>query len=167
MTGFLAAAVMQCITELLCIWPIPGALSIFVKVFVDKELGIAVGIAYWFTYSVGFSALIASAAQHLNYWSFRGPEVTVTVIYIAMPLTLMVFNTYDVGIYGWIEVVTGMLKLVFLGLIFLFLIAINAMTGLPDTVAHEQCYKRFRSRCSPEFIDADQRGARNAHISSK
>lgn len=46
--GILSWGVMQCITELLCIWPVPGALSVFVRVFVDPELGIAVGIAYWF-----------------------------------------------------------------------------------------------------------------------
>jgi amino acid transporter len=45
--GILAWAVMQCITELLCIWPIPDALPLYVSEFVDVELGIAVGIAYW------------------------------------------------------------------------------------------------------------------------
>lgn len=47
LVGFLSWAVMQCITEMLCIWPIPGALSVYVSEFVDKELGIAVGCAYW------------------------------------------------------------------------------------------------------------------------
>ena len=45
--GMLAWAVMQCITELLCIWPIPGAMQVYVSEFVDVELGIAVGVAYW------------------------------------------------------------------------------------------------------------------------
>lgn len=45
--GLLAWAVMQCVTEMLCIWPIPGALSVYVAEFVDVELGIAVGVAYW------------------------------------------------------------------------------------------------------------------------
>jgi yeast amino acid transporter len=45
--GSLTWAVMQCITELLCIWPIPDALPLYVSEFVDVELGIAVGIAFW------------------------------------------------------------------------------------------------------------------------
>jgi amino acid transporter len=45
--GLLAWAVMQCLTELLCIWPVPGAIYVYVSKFVDRELGIAVGIAYW------------------------------------------------------------------------------------------------------------------------
>jgi amino acid transporter len=48
LNGLLSWAVMQCITEMLCIWPIPGALSIYVSEFVDVELGLAVGIAYWY-----------------------------------------------------------------------------------------------------------------------
>ena len=45
--GALAIAVMQCITEMLCIWPVPGALPLYVGEFVDPELGLAVGVAYW------------------------------------------------------------------------------------------------------------------------
>lgn len=45
--GWLAWAVMQCISEMLCIWPLPGALLVYVSEFVDAELGIAVGVAYW------------------------------------------------------------------------------------------------------------------------
>jgi amino acid permease len=47
LVGFLAWAVMQCIAEMLCLWPIPGAISVYVRTFVDDELGIAVGVAYW------------------------------------------------------------------------------------------------------------------------
>lgn len=32
---------------MLCIWPIPGALHLFVEKFVDAEVGQAVGAAYW------------------------------------------------------------------------------------------------------------------------
>jgi amino acid transporter len=42
-----AYAVMQCIAEMICIWPISGALIEFVRVFVDEDLGTVVGIAYW------------------------------------------------------------------------------------------------------------------------
>lgn len=46
--GLLAWAVMQCIAEMVCLWPIPGALTQYVKVFVDAELGIVTGVVYWF-----------------------------------------------------------------------------------------------------------------------
>ncbi len=43
----LAWGVMQCITEMLAIWPVPGALVEFVRSFLDEDLAITVGIAYW------------------------------------------------------------------------------------------------------------------------
>lgn len=45
--GALAWGVMQCIAEMLCIWPISGALNVYVTEFVDVELGTVVGVAYW------------------------------------------------------------------------------------------------------------------------
>ena len=44
---FLAWGVMQCITEMLSIWPVPGALVEFVRCFVDEDLALTVGVAYW------------------------------------------------------------------------------------------------------------------------
>ena len=43
-----AWGVMQCITEMLSIWPVPGALVEFVETFIDKDLGTTVGVAYWY-----------------------------------------------------------------------------------------------------------------------
>ena len=45
--GSLAWSVMQCLVEMLCIWPISGAMMVFVDAFIDKELAITVGVAYW------------------------------------------------------------------------------------------------------------------------
>jgi yeast amino acid transporter len=45
--ALIAWSVMQGVAELLCIWPISGALHRFVGKFVDKEIGIATGVAYW------------------------------------------------------------------------------------------------------------------------
>ena len=54
----LAWSVMQGLAEMLCIWPISGALYEYVSVFVDPEVGEAVGIAYWFTNAIGFAAIM-------------------------------------------------------------------------------------------------------------
>ena len=45
--GLLAWLVMQFVGEMLSLWPLSGALIEYVGVFVDRELGTAVGIAYW------------------------------------------------------------------------------------------------------------------------
>jgi amino acid permease len=49
--GFLSVLglmVMQDLARLLQIWPVAGALIIYVKKFVDEEIGTAVGILYWY-----------------------------------------------------------------------------------------------------------------------
>jgi yeast amino acid transporter len=48
LVGFLAWSVTQCVAEMVRIWPVRSALTGYVTEFVDKELGIAVGIAYWY-----------------------------------------------------------------------------------------------------------------------
>jgi amino acid permease len=46
--ALLAWAVMQSLTELLRVWPISGALYESPSVFIDLEVSIAVGVAYWY-----------------------------------------------------------------------------------------------------------------------
>ncbi|PFH62087.1 hypothetical protein XA68_15178 [Ophiocordyceps unilateralis] len=109
--GLLAWAVMQCVTEMLCIWPIPGALSVYVSEFVDVELGIAVGVAYWFTYSVSFAALIATSAAEIHLWFRKSKVFDGVVIYLLIPVTLVLINSFEVEIYGWLEVAGSSIKI--------------------------------------------------------
>lgn len=127
LVGLLAWAVMQCITELLCIWPIPGALNVYVSEFVDVELGIATGIAYWsvrlrshtrgehwnseepqgltsrgrFTYSVSFAALIATVASEFNFWmpnANTANGVDAGFVYVLIPLILVGVNAFGIEV---------------------------------------------------------------------
>ncbi|KAI4864854.1 amino acid permease-domain-containing protein [Hypoxylon rubiginosum] len=130
--GILSWGVMQCITELLCIWPVPGALSVFVRVFVDPELGIAVGIAYWFTYSVSFAALIAATAGEVHYWTGTTiPGLDGGVLYLLVPLILIVINCFGIEMYGSFEVATGITKLLFFAIIAITMI-VFAVRGPRD-----------------------------------
>lgn len=58
----LAGGVMQCITEMFSIWPVPGALFEFVRTFLDDDLAWTVGIAYWY--------VLHSGLRVLRSWSF-------------------------------------------------------------------------------------------------
>ena len=57
--------VMQCITEMLSIWPVPGALVEFVRTFLDEDLAITVGIAYWYVLSSAIWAPLTSSSSIL------------------------------------------------------------------------------------------------------
>ncbi|KAI0899940.1 amino acid permease-domain-containing protein [Annulohypoxylon nitens] len=123
--GILAWMVMQCITELISIWPVPGALAVFVRKFVDDELGIVVGIAYWFTYSVSYAYLIAATAEEIHYW-INNSEFDGVVLYLIVPLILILINSFGVELYGWFEVVTGVIKLTCLFIIIVSMLVFAA-----------------------------------------
>ncbi|KAH7083883.1 amino acid permease/ SLC12A domain-containing protein [Paraphoma chrysanthemicola] len=126
--GLLAWGVMQCIAEMLCIWPISGALSTYVTEFVDVELGIAVGVAYWFTYAISFAALVAATAGIAEYWE-TPKGIQGGVLFFLVPAILLVINAFGIQLYGLIEVVGGTLKLSFLAVIVIVMIAINQGAG--------------------------------------
>ncbi|KAF2027485.1 hypothetical protein EK21DRAFT_102555 [Setomelanomma holmii] len=126
--GLLAWGVMQCIAEMLCIWPISGALSTYVTEFVDVELGIAVGVAYWFTYAISFAALVAATAGIAEYWD-TPKGIQGGVLFFLVPTLLIIINAFGIQLYGLIEVVGGILKLSFLAVIVIVMIAINQGAG--------------------------------------
>ncbi|KAL2812739.1 amino acid permease-domain-containing protein [Aspergillus granulosus] len=150
LVGLLSWAVMQCLTEMLCIWPIPGALSVYVSEFVDTELGIAVGIAYWFSYSVGFGALIATLAAEFDFWTGTGGDEGIDggIVYLLIPLILIAINALDIEIYGLLEVISGTLKIACLFVIAGVLIAINVGAG-------KQGYIGTQYWASPKVHDPD------------
>ncbi|KAG9532211.1 hypothetical protein KCU93_g1175, partial [Aureobasidium melanogenum] len=126
--GFIAWAVMQCIAEMLCIWPVPGALVEFVRAFVDDELGIVVGLAYWFTYSINLSALITATAIEANLFA-PIPSVKAIVLFIILPGVLFAINSLGVALYGFVEIIGGVVKIAFCVIILITMIAINVGAG--------------------------------------
>jgi yeast amino acid transporter len=45
--GLVAIAVLECIAEMIGIWPVSNPFGEFLKVFVDEDLATVMGIAYW------------------------------------------------------------------------------------------------------------------------
>ncbi|CBF71424.1 hypothetical protein AN6770.2 [Aspergillus nidulans FGSC A4] len=138
--GLLAWTVMQCLGELLALWPISGALVEFVAKFVDEDLGTAVGIAYWFTYSINFAALIVAAAGVLDFWD-PGKAIQGTIMFFVVPLFLVLLNSFGVQvmqlilqfvdvwlmsqIYGLTEVIGGSIKILGVLVVISCMITIN------------------------------------------
>ncbi|KAI8955855.1 hypothetical protein F4801DRAFT_527003 [Xylaria longipes] len=78
---------------------------------------------YWLTYSITFAAVIAASAGEIRYWIMKEP-FDIIVIYILIPSLLIGLNCFEVYIYGWVEVAFGSLKLIFLLIIILAMIAL-------------------------------------------
>lgn len=47
LVGLVAIATMEGVCEMIVLWPIPNPMVEFVRAFVDPDLAIVVGIAYW------------------------------------------------------------------------------------------------------------------------
>lgn len=129
--GVLAWMVMQCISEMLLIWPVSGALRLFVQKFVDRELGYAVSVAYWFTYSMSFAALISATAGEARVWPTvnNHPAVQAIVFFTLGWVVLLIFNMFGVRNYGRLEVLGGTLKLSFILIVMMMMIALNVGAG--------------------------------------
>lgn len=94
----MAICVLEGICELIVIWPIPNAMMEFVAAFVDGDLAIVVGIAYWwvvarftrdfglilrrYTNAVTFAALIIGTGDFLNYFQISPPVLNVAFLLI-------------------------------------------------------------------------------------
>jgi len=79
----------MCLSEMVSVRPVPGAIFEYPKLYVDPALGYAVGFIYWFVprhppmkillgtkliahrlaYSMSLATLTVSAAVLTNYWS--------------------------------------------------------------------------------------------------
>lgn len=46
--GALCLMIMTCLAIMLRIWPIAGAIVVFVERFVDPDIGQSVGVLYWY-----------------------------------------------------------------------------------------------------------------------
>jgi yeast amino acid transporter len=45
--GIIAISVMECVSEMVQLFPTPNAMVEYVKVFVDADLAWIIGVAYW------------------------------------------------------------------------------------------------------------------------
>ena len=121
--GLVAFCVLEGITEMIVLWPVPNAMVEYVRTFVDEDLGIVIGLGYCYTYTVTFSSLMVSVANLADYWTITsGLKST---IFIIGPILLMIFNLLPVDVFGWIEGIGGIIKLVLVGFVFVLMILVN------------------------------------------
>ncbi|KAG8531717.1 uncharacterized protein KY384_003349 [Bacidia gigantensis] len=108
--GVIAICVMECVSELIQMFPTPNAIVEFVRVFVDEDLSWVIGVAYWYTWSSIFATQIIAAAAFTNYWGFAQVYQTV-FMYFLTPVLLLAINLCGVFWFGWIETIGGLVKI--------------------------------------------------------
>ncbi|EPE32293.1 hypothetical protein GLAREA_07426 [Glarea lozoyensis ATCC 20868] len=120
------------VAEMINHWPISGALVEFVRTFVDNELGIVLGIAYWLAYSITFGTLLSALVDLGRYWNWPGIWQAMAFC-IGSPILILFININGVYVYGFIESIAGAIKLllVFGSLITMFVINNAELEGEP------------------------------------
>lgn len=145
--GVVAVAVMEGICEMILIWPIPNAPVEFVKAFVDEDFALVVGLSYWYTYAVTFSALIISAVNLADYWNIS--DVWRVIIFIAAPLSLVLINCLQVYVFGYVEFLAGVFKILFVIALDIVLLSINVGAG--DRKPIYSNYLKAGIQCNPHL----------------
>ncbi|KAK7713163.1 hypothetical protein SLS57_007494 [Botryosphaeria dothidea] len=122
--GAMACMVMEGISEMVVIWPIPNPMVEFVRHFVDRDLANVVCFAYWYTYAISFAAVITTAGDVVvSYWG--DGTLAKVLVFILFPAVVFLVNFNSVSIFGWIEFVGGILKLIVILFVFVTMIVIN------------------------------------------
>jgi amino acid transporter len=122
--ALVAISVMEGIAEMVGVWPISNPFVEFVRAFVDEDLAVVVGIAYWYAYAMVFQTLIVAAADLADYWGMS-PTLKVLVLFIACPLLLYGINYTGVFWYGLIETIGGFVKIVFVIMGIVLMMVVN------------------------------------------
>ena len=118
-----AICVMEGLSEMIIMWPVSNAMVEYVKAFVDRDLAIVVGLAYWlvkllldfstfrfpafngaitdcnprYTWSTIFFTLLIAASDFSEYWIPHGTWRTI-IFYVAIPFGLLIINCLGVKV---------------------------------------------------------------------
>ncbi|KAH7403387.1 amino acid permease-domain-containing protein [Cadophora sp. MPI-SDFR-AT-0126] len=142
--GIGVISVMAGVAEMIDHWPIPGALVEFIKTFVDKELGIVLGVAYWLAYSITFGTLVSALLDLGNYWEW--PQIwQILAFTVLAPLSMMAINYKGVKIFGIVESIVGILKLLLILGAFITMVAINLGAGTSLRIGSKYINDGFKS----------------------
>lgn len=128
--GVVAICVMECVSELIQMFPTPNAIVEFIRIFVDEDLAWVIGIGYWFTYAAIFSTQIIAAANFSEYWHFSAVYQT-GALYIFAAAAMLAINYAGILTFGWIETIGGLLKIIIVvgGGIAMYVIHARSDTG--------------------------------------
>ena len=117
-----AICVLEGLSEMIIMWPVSNAMVEYVKAFVDRDLAIVVGLAYWFvrplsfftlwgvvsdgvgtelshryTWSSIFFTLLIAASNFSEYWIPHATGRTI-LFYFVIPIGLLIINSFGVKV---------------------------------------------------------------------
>ncbi|KAH6974968.1 amino acid permease-domain-containing protein [Ilyonectria sp. MPI-CAGE-AT-0026] len=164
--GFLTWMVMHCLTTMLRVWPIAGAIVIFIEKFVDKEVAQVVALLYWLTFCFSFAGLTTVIIELGQYYDhddnpetcrkFKAWSGVVCAFSLVVPLAC---NLLPVQCFRYVERVLGVIKLFIVLIIIITMNIINPTVSEvadigPDTTytARQSTSAKPITEASPSFL---------------
>ncbi|ANZ75102.1 BA75_03302T0 [Komagataella pastoris] len=126
-TGMVVLATMLSFCEMVTLLPLCGGVSGVASRFVDDAFGFALGIGYWFSYTIGLPTEIIAATIMLSYYehlNVPGPSTSGWVIFFI--LVIVSINLCDVRVYGEVEYFSTIIKVLALLVLIIFMVVLNA-----------------------------------------
>jgi yeast amino acid transporter len=121
--GLVTIAVMQGISEMMQLWPIPNPMVEFVSTFVDKDLAVVTGIGYWYAYATALPVFVINTVDLLDYWDI--PKTWKLNLFVFVPIAILIINTCRVEVYGMIEFIGGLAKLLLICALLVVMLVVN------------------------------------------
>ncbi|KIX02515.1 uncharacterized protein Z518_08456 [Rhinocladiella mackenziei CBS 650.93] len=95
--GLTAIALMECLSEMSQLFPCVNPLVEYVHEFVDPELAICAGVAYWFAFSSFLALQLATAASYLGAYT-DNLLAKIFIFYVFAPILIVFVNLKNVKV---------------------------------------------------------------------
>ncbi|KAL9113857.1 MAG: hypothetical protein Q9227_001991 [Pyrenula ochraceoflavens] len=126
LAGLVIISVMRSLAEMVSVRPVKGALMDYPATFVDKALGVAVGVIYWLANCMSTVTLTIQAAALTEYWQSGLGVGWATLILLGF---ILVLNCLGVALYGTLERIFKWIKIHLILALLATMIAIRAGAG--------------------------------------
>ncbi|KAL3430497.1 amino acid permease/ SLC12A domain-containing protein [Aspergillus tetrazonus] len=128
LAGTMIWSVAHAIGEMAVLYPLPSAFVQWSSIFISKELGFAVGWAYWFSAFITIANELQGCVTVLSFWTDAVP----TAAWISIFWLVIIFiNAWAVRFFGEVEVVSSTIKFSWIFVVIISLIVVSA-GGAPN-----------------------------------
>lgn len=124
--GTIVYSVMTSLGEMATLIPIPGCFTAYASRFVDPSLGFAMGLIYWFSWSVTYALELTAAGLIIQYWN---KNLNMAIFIGVFWVVFTAINFLPVRWFGEIEMYFSSIKVITIVGFVIFAICIDAGAG--------------------------------------
>lgn len=143
--GSVVLATMLSYCEVVSILPVADGLSGLTSRFVDDAYGFTLGWGYWLAFAVSLPSEIVAAIIMLSSYDLDIPSSSTAAWIVFFIATILAINLFDVRVFGEVEYVTNIIKVLFMVVISIVCVVINTGGSPAHTVYGTRFWKSEQS----------------------